>query len=165
MQSESSSKIAEKSADPRKSNDVFLIREIALTDAKAAAQLSGELGYPAEVDEMEQRIHVVNSSRGRVVYVAQIAAYVIAWIDVSIVHHLSSGAQGEIAGFVVSAEHRGSGIGRKLIAKAEEWVAAQGVATMIVRSRTTREAAHRFYLREGYTQTKTSAVFSKQLTL
>jgi hypothetical protein len=33
----------------------------------------------------------------------------------------------------------------------------------IVRSRITREAAHRFYLREGYTIEKTSLVFSKQL--
>jgi hypothetical protein len=35
--------------------------------------------------------------------------------------------------------------------------------SIVVRSRATREAAHRFYLREGYTQTKTSAVFTKSL--
>jgi hypothetical protein len=34
---------------------------------------------------------------------------------------------------------------------------------MVVRSQMAREAAHRFYVREGYRQTKTSAVFSKSL--
>lgn len=141
-----------------------VIREIRLNDAQAAAQLSGELGYPAEVEEMKTRIGVVNSSRGRVAYVAERAGTVLGWIEVIIAHHLSTGAHGEIAGLIVTADHRSSGIGRKLIAQAEQWVANQGAATMIVRSRVTREAAHKFYLREGYTLLKTSAVFSKQLT-
>src|ERR1700685_2290452 len=160
MQSEPSPKIAETPVDPC---DVILIREIALADAQTAAQLSAELGYPSEIDEMKKRIDVVNSSADRVVYVAQIANTVIGWIDVSIVHYLSTGAHGEIGGFVVSAEHRGCGVGRKLITKAERWVAGQGIETMIVRSRITREGAHRFYLRDGYNIIKTSAVFSKEL--
>jgi GNAT superfamily N-acetyltransferase len=142
----------------------ILIREIALHDAEAAAGLSAELGYPAEVEEMEKRIAVLNSSNGRVVYVAETADKLLGWIEVHIAHHLSTGTHGEIAGLVVTADHRSSGIGRKLLAQAEQWVAHQGVATMVVRSRISREAAHRFYLREGYTRLKTSAVFSKQLT-
>jgi GNAT superfamily N-acetyltransferase len=163
MQSESLPKIAERRTNPDKGNDAILIREIALTDAEAAAQLSAELGYRAEIEEMRERIRVVNSSRDRAVYVACRANTVIGWIDVGIVHHLSTGAHGEIGGLVVSAEYRSGGIGRKLITQAEQWVADHGIPTMIVRSRTTREAAHRFYLREGYTMTKTSAVFSKQM--
>ncbi|HTU45106.1 MAG TPA: GNAT family N-acetyltransferase [Bryobacteraceae bacterium] len=150
-------------SDSFESEHVILIREITLSDAEAAAQLSAELGYPAEIDEMKKRIALVSSASDRVVYVAQIAETVVGWIDVSIVHHLSTGMHGEIGGLVVSAEHRGSGIGRKLVAQGERWVADRGIATMIVRSRITREAAHRFYLREGYTMTKTSAVFSKAL--
>jgi GNAT superfamily N-acetyltransferase len=163
MQPECLAKIAETRTNPDKGNDAILIREIALTDAEAAAQLSAELGYPAELEEMKQRIGVVNSSRDRVVYVACAANMVIGWIDVGIVHHLSTGAHGEIGGFVVSPEYRSAGIGRKLITRAEQWVAGQGILRMIVRSRTVREAAHRFYLREGYTMIKTSAVFCKQL--
>jgi GNAT superfamily N-acetyltransferase len=163
MQSEPLPKIAKRRTSSDKSNDPILIREIASTDAEAAAQLSAELGYPAELEEMKERIGVLNSSRNRVVYVACAVNAVIGWIDVGIVHHLSTGAHGEIGGFVVSAEYRSSGIGRKLITQAEQWVADQGIPTMTVRSRTTREAAHRFYIREGYTMTKTSAVFFKQL--
>jgi hypothetical protein len=46
---------------------------------------------------------------------------------------------------------------------AEEWARQQGLGNIVVRSRATREAAHRFYLREGYAQTKISAVFTKIL--
>ena len=163
MQPECLPKIAETRTNPDLGSDAILIREIALTDAEAAAQLSAELGYPAEVEEMRERIGVVKSSRDRVVYVACAANSVIGWLDVGIVHHLSTGAHGEIGGFIVSPEYRSAGIGRKLIIRAEQWVADQGILRMIVRSRITREAAHRFYLREGYTMTKTSAVFCKQL--
>lgn len=133
-------------------------------DAEAAAQLCGELGYPVEVELMRERIDELNAAKDRVVYVACLSNKVVGWIDVSIIHHLSSGAYGEIGGLIVSSSYRSAGIGRQLIAQAERWVASQGTPKMVVRSRTTREAAHRFYLREGYSIRKTSAVFSKQLT-
>jgi GNAT superfamily N-acetyltransferase len=163
MQSESFLKNTEQRTNPHKSVDAILIRQIEFADAEAAAQLSAELGYPAVAEEMKERISVVNSLRDRVVYVACIANKAIGWIDVSIVHHLSTGSHGEIGGLVISAAYRGGGIGGKLITQAEQWVAGQGISRMIVRSRITREAAHRFYLREGYTIEKTSLVFSKQL--
>ena len=141
----------------------MVIRAISPSDADAAARLSGELGYRCEMNCMRERITKLLSSNDRMVYVACVGDAVIAWIDVGIVHHLATGAYGEIGGFVVSAEHRGRGIGRELLREAENWIANKGVSKMVVRSRTTREAAHRFYLREGYLITKTSSVFSKEL--
>ena len=41
------------------------------------------------------------------------------------------------------------------------WAREHGFGSILVRSQVMREDAHRFYLREGYAQTKTSAVFSK----
>jgi GNAT superfamily N-acetyltransferase len=143
--------------------ETILIREIALIDAAVASQLCAELGYPTAVDLMEERIGMVTCSRDHSVYVACMLQTVVGWIDVCISHHLSTGLYGEIGGLIVSGEYRGSGIGRKLIARAEQWVADQGVTRMVVRSRTAREEAHRFYLRAGYSMTKTSAVFSKEL--
>ncbi len=88
---------------------------------------------------------------------------VVGWIDVGIVHHLQSEPYGEIGGFVVTQNHRGSGIGKDLLAHAEVWIRERGVRRALVRSQLMREAAHRFYKREGYSQVKTSAVFEKQL--
>jgi GNAT superfamily N-acetyltransferase len=164
MRSEPATKIATSSADSSESNDAILIREIAPTDAEAAAQLSAELGYPTEIEEMKERINRLKSARDGVVYVACMSGAVIGWIDVLIVHHLASGAYAEIGGLIVSSKHRSGGIGRKLLAQAEKWVADRGIGKIVVRSRITREAAHRFYLREGYSMTKTSAVFSKLVT-
>jgi GNAT superfamily N-acetyltransferase len=141
------------------------IREMAVTDAEAAAKLSEELGYPISANAMARRIQIVRSLKDHVVYVACVSEAVVGWIDVGIIHHLQAEPYGEIGGFVVSSDFRSGGIGRRLIAQAEQWVARQGIIRMIVRSQIAREAAHRFYLREGYSRTKTSAVFSKELAV
>lgn len=145
------------------SHESLLIREITLTDAQPAAQLSDELGYPVSLESMQKRIHAIQNLPDHVVYVASIREAVIGWIDVGIVQHLQSEPYGEIGGFVVSHAHRSRGIGQKLLAQAEYWIAAKGIPQVVVRSRITRESAHRFYLREGYSRMKTSAVFSKEL--
>lgn len=142
----------------------LLIREISVRDAAAAAELSGELGYPATVEAMEQRIRNLSSLKDHAVFVACLPEdRVVGWIDVSITHHLQAETCGEIGGLVVSSAVRSSGIGRRLVAQAERWAAERGVKRMMVRSRVSREAAHRFYERERYSRTKTSAVFSKEL--
>jgi GNAT superfamily N-acetyltransferase len=116
------------------------------------------------VEAMERRIETVGNLKDHVVYVACLSDAVVGWIDVSIGHHLQTEPFGEIGGLVVSSDSRNAGIGRRLLAQGEQWVAQQGITRMVVRSRIAREAAHRFYLREGYSRTKTSAVFSKELT-
>jgi GNAT superfamily N-acetyltransferase len=145
------------------SEDSHCIREIEVTDAEAAAKLSDELGYPVSENAMARRIESVTGLRDHVVYVACVSNTVVGWIDVGVVHHLQGEPYGEIGGFVVSSDYRSAGIGRRLIERAERWVAQQGIRKMVVRSQIAREAAHRFYLREGYSRTKTSAVFSKDL--
>jgi GNAT superfamily N-acetyltransferase len=137
------------------------LREITLADAAAAAELSGELGYPTSTEVMQQRI--ASLSADHTVYVACLAGEVAAWIDVSVTRHLQSDPRAEIGGLVVSSKLRSHGIGRLLVARAEQWAVERGLKSVVVRSQIAREAAHNFYLREGYARTKTSAVFTKQL--
>jgi GNAT superfamily N-acetyltransferase len=144
-------------------NDL-LIREIAAGDAAAAAGLSEELGYPVYPDIMRQRIEYVNRSGNHVVYVACLSGEVVGWIDARETHHLQVEPRAEIGGLVVSNEARGRGVGHCLIERAEHWARQRGLEKVVVRSRLAREDAHRFYLREGYTRTKTSAVFTKDLS-
>jgi GNAT superfamily N-acetyltransferase len=139
------------------------IREITAADATAAARLSGELGYPVSPEEMRRRIESLVGMPDHAVYVACISGEVVGWIHVSVSHHLQAEPRAEIGGLVVSSEARSRGIGRRLVAVAEEWALQHSLGGIVVRSRSTREAAHRFYLREGYTQTKTSAVFTKSI--
>ena len=142
----------------------LIIRPIALADAAAAGQLSAEFGYPVSPETMERRIAALQNRTDHVVFVALIDESAVGWIDVGIIHHLQSEPYGEIGGFVVSEKYRSTGIGKQLIARAEHWMRERGLSRSLVRSQIKREAAHRFYLREGYSQIKTSAVFEKELS-
>ena len=63
----------------------------------------------------------------------------------------------------MAADVRSTGVGALLVHRAEQWARERGFDAILVRSQIMREAAHRFYLREGYERTKTSAVFTKKL--
>jgi GNAT superfamily N-acetyltransferase len=143
--------------------DDFLTREITPSDSDAAARLSEELGYSVSPAEMKRRIEALARLTDHVIYVACVDGAVVGWIDVGISRHLQSEPHAEIGGLIVSGELRGRGIGRHLMACAENWARQRGLRGMVVRSQIAREAAHNFYLREGYARTKTSAVFTKTL--
>ena len=140
-----------------------VVREIRLEDAGAVAELSGELGYPVSAPDMARRIHAQLTLKDHVTYLACLDDRVMGWIDVGITHHLQNDAYAEIGGFVVSGEVRSLGIGKQLLLHAERWAAEHGLRRVVVRSQIARDRAHRFYLREGYQRTKTSAVFTKNL--
>lgn len=139
------------------------VRPITADDAEAAAQLSGELGYPLVPAAMRARLDALSASADHGVFVACLDGAVVGWIHVAAVLYMQSDPRAEIGGLVVSASVRGRRIGAALVARAEVWARAHGFGSILVRSQVTREDAHRFYLREGYTQTKTSAVFAKSL--
>lgn len=137
------------------------IRPITLDDAEAAARLSGELGYPVETAAMRVRLDLLLDLPDHGIFVACSGDEVLGWIHVSAVLHLQSEPRAEIGGLVVTQGSRGQRVGAQLVASAEEWARENGMATILVRSQIKREDAHRFYEREGYTQTKISAVFTK----
>jgi GNAT superfamily N-acetyltransferase len=139
------------------------IREARDTDAQAIAELSGQLGYPATAKVILERLAFARQLGAHTLFVAERDGRVVAWMDLSISHHIQSGAYVEIGGLVVANGARGAGIGARLVRFAEEWARSQGVGTVLVRSQIAREDAHRFYLREGYERTKTSAVFQKRV--
>jgi GNAT superfamily N-acetyltransferase len=139
------------------------IRESRHTDAQAIAELSGQLGYPATADLILERLAFARQLGGHTLFVAEKDGRVLAWMDLSISHHIQSGAYVEIGGLVVASDARGLGIGARLVHAAEAWARSQGIGTVLVRSQIAREDAHRFYLREGYERTKTSAVFQKRV--
>ena len=139
------------------------IREARDTDAQAIAELSGQLGYSATAEVIVERLAFARRLRGHALFVAEKDGRVLAWMDLSISHHIQSGAYVEIGGLVVASDARGLGIGARLVRAAEEWARSQGIWTVLVRSQIVREDAHRFYLREGYERTKTSAVFQKRV--
>ncbi len=140
------------------------IRECARSDAEQVARLSEQLGYPLSVDETESRIVRLHENPDHVVLVACLPEKgVVGWIDVATAYRLHSGTYAEICGLVTDESVRSRGIGRALVAGAERWAAERGLSRIRVRSQVKRTDAHRFYLRENYTQLKTSVMFEKTL--
>jgi GNAT superfamily N-acetyltransferase len=160
-------------------SEAVRVRPIRIEDAPAVADLSGELGYRSTAEEMEERIRRVLKEPGHQAWVAIPVASAeedrlagrpvdapeappIAWLHAFLSLRLESSPSIEIAGLVVSEPFRGRGIGRRLLATAEHWAASQGISAVRVRSRVSRAAAHRFYERAGYSETKEQKVFAKK---
>ena len=145
-------------------NKLISVRPISSEDAESAAELSGQLGYEASCETMRDRIaKLVCNGKSQAAFVACLGAEVVAWIEIAIVQHLQSEPHTVVGGLVVRDDVRSRGIGSRLLSEAEAWSRKQGIPVVRVRSQAARQDAHRFYLREGYRQVKTSAVFEKSV--
>jgi predicted N-acetyltransferase YhbS len=142
-----------------------LVRTMAEEDAASVAGLSGQLGYEVSIADAQERIRYIRSHvETQVAFVACLGQQLVGWIEASTVHHLQSPTHTLIGGLVVREGVRSLGIGRSLCHEVEQWSLAMGIPIIRVTSRSTRKDAHRFYLRDGYQQTKLSAVFEKVLS-
>ena len=142
----------------------IVVRPVEGGDAAAIGELIVQLGYARPLEEVQQWIEELPGYAERqAVFVACSGAQVVGWIEVSLERRLQTAPFALIGGLVVRDGVRGGGIGRLLCEAAERWSRVHGASVVRVTSRSTREAAHRFYLRDGYSQVKTSLVFEKRL--
>jgi GNAT superfamily N-acetyltransferase len=137
------------------------IRRAVTGDAAALAELSGELGYPAEPDEIERRLAALPADDD--VWVATIGDEVVGWIHCSLRRSLVVEPGIEILGNVVGERWRGRGVGRALMAAAEQSASDRGVSVVRLRSGSHRDEAHAFYRAVGYREQKTQLVFVREV--
>jgi len=140
------------------------IRKATVNDAPRLAELSAALGYPVEPAVMARRLARLFARPEHLVLVAEAADNLI----VGLVHAgeediLVVGRFCEILGLVVAADHRGKGIGRRLVEEVEHWARERGLDRVSVRSNITRPESHPFYERAGYVREKTQHAYRKQL--
>jgi GNAT superfamily N-acetyltransferase len=140
------------------------VRVIAREDASAVVELSGQLGYEISAAQAEEQIErLAACAQTQVAFVACMGTDVVGWIEAAVTYHLQSPPYSLISGLVVRDGVRSLGVGKMLCVEVEAWSRAKGVGVLRVTSRMTREGAHRFYLRDGFKQIKTSAMFEKVL--
>jgi GNAT superfamily N-acetyltransferase len=133
-------------------------------DLAAMADQAAQLGYPVEVEELRRRLAAVTAGDDAAVLVATDPEdRAIGWLHVELKRTLVAPLSAQIMALVVDERDRGAGVGKELVAAAATWAAARGCRRLTVATRVTRERAHRFYLREGFSLDKTSHVFQRQL--
>ena len=137
------------------------IRRAVTGDAPVLAELSGELGYPAEPGEIERRLAALPPDDD--VWVATIDGVVVGWVHCSVRRTLVVEPHIEILGNVVGERWQGRGVGRALMAQAERSADERGVSVVRLRSGSHRDGAHAFYRAVGYREQKTQRVFVREV--
>jgi GNAT superfamily N-acetyltransferase len=141
-----------------------ITRAAYMDDAPEIARLATELGYPASAEAMRDRLSLLLPHPDHRITVAQADHALCGWIATERRRTLESGERIEIVGLVVDAHHRSAGVGRMLVADAEQWAIRLGFNSISVRSNVMREASHPFYERLGYIRRKTQHAYVKPLS-
>ncbi len=140
------------------------VRLAEVCDVTAIARLAGELGYPSTAEQVRDRLAVIEGDPRCATFVAALTENeVIGWIHLSEDHSPGSDPRAEITNLVVDSRFRSVGTGRVLVERGEQWARERGLAVIGVHSNIIRERAHAFYLRLGYSVTKSQKVFRKTL--
>ena len=137
------------------------IRRAGSGDAAEMARLAGELGYSMPAQEMARRLVVLLADERHLVVVAAEGGALQGWAHVEHRFSLEGGDRAELMGLVTDATRRRDGLGRELVAVAEDWTAARGLASLTVRSNVARIESHPFYEALGYARSKTQHVYTK----
>lgn len=137
------------------------IRPARPTDAEAIAALTSQLGYDVEPSSVADRLSRLLARGDQQFLVADDGGRSVGWIHILMAEFVELDAFVVVGGLVVDRDYRQRGIGRRLLARAEEWAVQQGCGVVRLWSSTTRSEAHEFYRRVGYTNVKTQYSFAK----
>ena len=131
-----------------------ILRRASEADAKHTASLLTELGYPST--EADARDRLVRSLRSATSYclVAELAAEVVGLVSAELVFYFPTGSTiCRITSLVVSSQHRGHGLGQKLLTAAIDFAREHHCSGLELTSAEGRVDAHRFYRRLGFSRT------------
>ena len=141
------------------------IRPAQTADAPQLTGLLTQLGYPADVDAVANRLARLLNSPAHQILVATptSGSRIDGYIGIERRLTLVEDERAEITGLVVDSAARRSGLGRALVRAAEAWAVLHGLHTVVVRSNVTRSESHPFYEELGYWRTKTSHTYRKEI--
>lgn len=142
---------------------VPLVRTARLEDAPAIAELCGQLGYPSTTEETRHRLERMAGFPYHILFVAELNGRVVGWTHVHAYPLPELDFHADLGGLVVDKAHRSAGLGKALLAAAEDWARSKGCADLRVRSNVIRLEAHRFYETNGYEKIKSQFTFRKRL--
>jgi GNAT superfamily N-acetyltransferase len=131
-----------------------LLRRATEADAKHVEPLLAELGYPSRAKDIRDRLRRSLRSDGSCFLLAQSASEVVGLLSAELVPYFPSGSTiCRVTGLVVSAHHRGQGVGEELLAGAADFARKHHCSGIEITSAEHRLDAHRFYQRLGFSRT------------
>lgn len=131
------------------------IREAQPDDWPAVASLLAELGRPdvlagSDAERHREAFEAYLQRPDTVALVAEDEGAVVGFVDLEYRARLNfTSPQAWIPDLIVTERARSSGVGRALLAAAEERARTRGCFALSLESATWRERAHAFYQREG----------------
>jgi GNAT superfamily N-acetyltransferase len=127
------------------------IRDAIVEDYATIAQLLGELGYPSVPDGVRQRLARLLPRDDSRVFVAERSARLVGVLGLHRMPVLTSLSDiAMIIALVVAEGARRAGVGRLLVARAEDEARAWRCGRVMVTSAERRADAHEFYRHLGY---------------
>ncbi|WP_375592067.1 GNAT family N-acetyltransferase [Chitiniphilus eburneus] len=131
-----------------------LIRPATQEDAVQIAALLAQLGYPSTPEAVQVRLANLERARGYACFVADWQGRIAGLIALARDWYIEKdGACVRIVTLVVDEAVRGQGLGKSLLAQAEQWAAECGAKAMVLTSGDHRHEAHDFYRHHGYRST------------
>ncbi len=143
------------------------VRPARAEDWPAVARLLAELGRPDVGDAPDDTAHrdafsAYIERADTAAFVALVDGSVVGFIDMEFRQRLNFlSPQAWIPDVIVAETHRGSGVGKALLSRAEDAARERGCWGMTLESATWRTRAHAFYEREGWAET--GKAFNKNL--
>ncbi|MEB3215220.1 MAG: GNAT family N-acetyltransferase [Nostocales cyanobacterium 94392] len=150
--------------EPTENYQSTIIRSACLEDAERISTLCEQLGYSASDEDIKHRLHLLQQDDSHIIYVAIYNNFVVGWVHAHKYHLIMISPQVLIVGLVVDTNYRLHGIGRLLMLQIEDWAIMNNCPKISLRSNIIRKDAHKFYEKIGYTNTKHSLEFCKNLT-
>lgn len=139
------------------------IRKAKLTDYKAIADLTEQLGYPNDAEKLKATLTIVLSHQEYQVWVGVIDDKIVGWMQLQRTITIETGVCVEIIGLVVDIQRRGQGLGGLFIEKALRWSKTLGCFRLRVRCNILRTESHQFYEKMGFSLKKKQKVFDIML--
>jgi GNAT superfamily N-acetyltransferase len=143
--------------------DAVTIRPAVPADAPVLSELLAQLGYPASIPEIPQRLQAIADFPEAAAFVAtnkygEVVGVITAHVFPSI-HDNEPVAW--LTTLVVLEDARGAGIGSALVRHVERWAVEKGAKRLSVTSGIQRQMTHEFYEKRNYEPT--GLRFSKRL--
>lgn len=130
------------------------VRDATPDDAEALARLCAQLGYPTDSGVMPARLARLEADPNARCLVATTEHDVAGLATVHLRYTLNHEAPiSQLTLLVVDEAHRTRGVGRALVAAAEEWARARGAKRFVVTTALRRADAHAFYEKLQFTHT------------